>query len=454
MRPRHLWPTLLIALAGCTPGGSEPANSSTSKGGATEKTALTGKVGEGTIEVQAFKGGYDIDFYQAAASEYAKAHSGIKVTVDGDPKIWEKLRPRLVSGTPPDLMFPGWGLDHWALVEDGGLLQLDDALSGKPAEGDGTWRDTFEPALLKLGQQDGKQYVMPYYFNVWGMWYLPDLFAKNGWTVPKSYDDLLALCEKIKAKGIAPITFQGQYPYYMLQGMFLPWVQDLGGMKAVDDLQNLTPGAWKSDAVLKVAAMIKELKDKGDFQQGAVGLSHTESQTAFVNGKAAMIPCGTWLQSEMAKTMPPGTKLAYFNTPAPSGSGDATAVCIDIEPWMVPAKAKNQAGAIDLFKYMTSKSVATKFVEQKGTLMAVKGSADTPKLPEVLKAPLETFKNSKATWSYQARYWYPEFEKEIEGALTALVNGDLTPQAFGDRIEAKAEALRKDENVKKHKLGA
>jgi N-acetylglucosamine transport system substrate-binding protein len=413
---------------------------------------MTGKVGEGSIEVQAFKGGYGIDFYEATAKDYAAAHPNVKVTVDGNPKLWEQLKPRIANGSPPDLMLPGWGLDHWALVEDGGLMQLDEALDSKPAEGSGTWRDTFEPELLKLGAQDGKQYVLPYYFNVWGMWYLPDLFAKNGWQPPKSYDELLALCEKIKAKGIAPITFQGKYPYYMLQGMFLPWVQDIAGMKLINDLQSLTPGAWKSDAVVKVAGMIKELKDKGYFQEGAVGLSHTESQTSFVTGKAAMIPCGTWLQSEMAKTMPAGTKLEYFNTPLVTGNGEPTAVCVDIEPWMVPSKAKNQAGAIDLFKFMTSKTNATKFVEQKATLMAIKGSSDTKNLPEVLKAPLATFTGSKQAWSYQARYWYPELEKEIEGALTSLINGELTPQAFADRIEAKAEEVRKDANVKKHKI--
>ena len=165
---------------------------------------------------------------------------------------------------------------------------------------------------------------MPYYFNVWGMWFDPGLFSRHGWVAPRTYDELLTLCAKIKAAGIAPITFQGKYPYYMLEGMLLPWVQDIGGVQALNEAENLTPGAWKSQAILKAARMIKELQDKGYFETGAVGLTHTEDRkrTSSRAKKAAMIPCGTWLETEMKKTMPAGAQLQYMLTPAPSGTGD------------------------------------------------------------------------------------------------------------------------------------
>ena len=52
----------------------------------------------------------------------------------------------------------------------------------------------------------------------------------------------------------------------------------------------------------------------------------------------------------------------------------------------------------------------------------------------------------------QFRWWYPALEKEVENALTALLNGEITPQAFCDRVEAAAEKTRKDDSVTKHKL--
>jgi N-acetylglucosamine transport system substrate-binding protein len=443
-----------LVLAGCSGSGSSTAAGG---GGKTEDAvtapeAPTGDKPTGDVEVMAFKGGYDIDFYAAAAKEFSDKNPGAKVTVDGDPRVWEKIRPRLVAGSPPSLMLPGWGLDQWAAAEEGQLMLLDAALASPAYGGAGTWGDTFEPKLLKLGQLDGKQFVLPYYFNVWGMWFDPGLFANHGWTPPKTYDELLALAAKIKAAGIAPITFQGKYPYYMLEGMLLPWVQDIGGIKALNDAQNLEPGAWKSPTLVKAAGMIAELRDKGYFETGASGLTHTESQTDFLNGKAAMIPCGTWLDSEMKKTMPAGARLQFMVTPAASGAGDPTAVPIDIEPWMVPSAGKNPNGAVAFFKYMTSLEKAKQFVIEKSTLTAIKGS-EKVKLPPSLVAPLAAFNDSKTPWAYELRYWYPEMETEIENALTELVNGGAA-QKFCDRCEAAADKIRKDDSVKKHKVGA
>jgi N-acetylglucosamine transport system substrate-binding protein len=445
---------LSVLVAGC--GSGDTSASKDAKGGGAASADTGNEVAgtdkpAGTLDVAAFKGGYGIDFYQQSATEFDSKNPGLKTTVTGDPRVWETLRPRFVSDSPPDLCFPGWGMDHWSLAEEGQLMLLDKAMDSKPYEGSGTWKDTFEPSLLALGQQDGHQYVLPYYFNVMGWWYDPGVFAKNGWSVPRTYDDLLKLCDQIKAKGIAPITFQGKYPYYMIDGMLLPWAFDVGGEQAVKDAQNLVPGAWKSPAFLKAAQMIKELNDKGDFEKGAVALSHTESQTDFLQGKAAMIPCGTWLHSEMKNVMQAGAQMDFMLPPVAAGPGDPTNVIIGIEPWMVPSKGKNPNAGIAFFKYMTSLTKAKQFVEQKGTLMAIKGS-DAAKLPPELKTPSAVFKSSKAVWAVQYRQWYPAFEKEIENALTSMLNGELTPGQFCDRVEAAAQKTRDDDSIKKHKV--
>jgi N-acetylglucosamine transport system substrate-binding protein len=434
MKMRRGWlGALALVVAGCTGSAGGDAKSA------------------GSLDVVAFKGGYGIDMYQQMAKEFESKNPGLKVHVDGNPRVWEQLRPRMLSGNPPDLMFPGWGMDHWALIEDGQVMALDAALDGPAPDGKGTWRDTFDPNILKLGQRDGKTYMLPYYTMVWGWWYDPGLFEKNGWTPPKTWNELLALAPKIKAKGIAPITYQGQYPYYMLEGMLLPWAASIGGKQVLDDAQNLVPGAWKSPALLQAAKMIDQLNRAGFFQEGATGMSHTESQTQFLNGKAAMIPCGSWLPSEMKEVMPKGAKLAYFLPPVvEGGKGDPSMVIIGVEPWMVPTDAKNPETAISLFKYMTSLPKAKEFVQKKETLMAIKGS-DEGNLPEVLVKQSEALRGAKQVWSNQYRYWYPAFQKEIEGALTALLNRESTPEKFVERCEALAEATRKDDGIKKYK---
>jgi N-acetylglucosamine transport system substrate-binding protein len=118
---------------------------------------------------------------------------------------------------------------------------------------------------------------------------------------------------------------------------------------------------------------------------------------------------------------------------------------------MVPSEAKNPTAAIAFYKYMTSLDKAKQFVEQKATLMSIKGS-DQAKLPDTLVVPAKLFKESKTVYSFLARQWYQALEKDIEGALTSMVNGDATPEQFCARAEAAAQKTREDSSVKKHKL--
>lgn len=403
-----------------------------------------------TLDVASFQGGYGIDMFETFAQEYAKK-AGITATVKGDPRIWIQLQPRFVGGTPPDLTWPGWGMDYWRLVKEGQLLQLDDALDSMADDGKTKWRDTFEPGLLALGQEEGKTWMLPYHFNINGWWANKGVFDKAGLAIPKTYEELLTVGEALKAKGVAPITFQGQYPYYAIFGFVLPWSISSGGMKALDDMQNLVPGAWKSPAVIKSAEMIKELRDKGFFEKGATGLSHTESQTDFLLGKAAMIPCGTWLYAEMKDVWPAGAQAVFMLPPTLKDGQDPSNVCVGIEPWVIPAKAKNPRGGIDLYKFMTSQDNAVRFIEAKGTLMGIKGANEKAKLPAHLVEPARLFGESKAVWSPMFSIWYPKFKKAIEGATAKLLNGEITPVQFGDECEAAAEELRNDAKVIKHK---
>ena len=192
--------------------------------------------GEGRhVEVQAFKGGYGIDFYQkrGARSTRRRRSRALTITVDGDPHIWEKTPTALRGrGDPPDLAFPG--MEDGPLGARGGGAsspRSDAALDGPPDDGTGkrrrgsSWRDTFEP-LAAQARPDGtgKQYVLPYYFSVMGWWYDPGVLqGPRLGRRRRRTTSLLALCPKIKAAGLAPITYQGKYPYYMIEGMLMPW---------------------------------------------------------------------------------------------------------------------------------------------------------------------------------------------------------------------------------------
>jgi N-acetylglucosamine transport system substrate-binding protein len=90
-------------------------------------------------------------------------------------------------------------------------------------------------------------------------------------------------------------------------------------------------------------------------------------------------------------------------------------------------------------------------VTEKGTLMAIKGANDV-ELPGYLQGAADAFKNSNATYAPLWREWYPTLYKAVEGAITELLNGQLTPEAFGDKIEAEAEKIRNNPDIPKRKV--
>jgi N-acetylglucosamine transport system substrate-binding protein len=415
----------------------------------------------GELEVRVFQGGFGTDFYERAAREYEESHPDVEIDLKGDPRIWEQLRPRFVAGEPPGLTFPGWGMDHYALIYEHQVLPMDDALLTTPyGEATGTWRDTFLPAILKLGEykQPGashaQTYLLPYYLTLNGWWYNVNLFEQNGWQIPKTYSELLALGEKIKAKGIAPLTYQGKYPYYALQGFVLPWAISHGGIEVLQRVEALADGAWTDPSFLRATEMVDELRKKGYFQGGANAMSHTEAQMEFLQGKAAMIPCGTWLESEMKKQMPEGFRMAFFLPPAVDGAkGDPTTLQVGAEPWCIPTQGRNTALAVDFFKYLTSKKKANQFVLEKGTLTAVKGSAEG-ELPATLRGPAKALEEAKVTWTTQYSKWYKGLEEETRTLMAALLQGSITPADFCRKAEEAAAKVRRDPNIPKHQVAS
>ena len=54
---------------------------------------------------------------------------------------------------------------------------------------------------------DGKQYFIPFYYYPWAVFYRKSVFEKNGYTVPKTLDELKTLATQMKKDGLTPIAF-------------------------------------------------------------------------------------------------------------------------------------------------------------------------------------------------------------------------------------------------------
>ena len=66
---------------------------------------------------------------------------------------------------------------------------------------------------------DGKQYFVPLYNYPWAIFYRKSVFAEKGYTIPTTWDELIALAKQMKTDGLVPIAF-GERTAWPAMGTF------------------------------------------------------------------------------------------------------------------------------------------------------------------------------------------------------------------------------------------
>lgn len=408
-----------------------------------------------TLDISWFEGGSGRDYVDFAIAKFQEKYPDVVIKTDIGPKNAETLRPRFVAGNPPDVIMANYSsLDYFALIADGQLAPIDDVLAS-PAPGDETKKleDLFVPGILDRGVSNGKRYILPGFVHYYGFWYDKALFDANGWKVPESYDELVSTSQKIlESSEISPFTYQGLYPSYLLRTMFFPLVASYGGTEAIDDIDNLVPGAWQSDAVINAARDIQEYTDKY-LMDGTIALNHTQAQMEFINGRAAMIPCGTYLENEMKGNWPDNFELKYMFTPVGHENGGKKYTWATCDFISIPAKAQNPEMAKEFLKILYTEEVRTVGAEKSGGVNPIIGGAEG--FDDLLPASV-VYTNSMLSQDGvnvifgKYEIWYKTLYKKAQDSLTALVTGKYTSEQFAKEVEAEAERVRNDDSIMKY----
>ena len=197
-----------------------------------------------TVDAVIFNGGYGIDYAEFAGKQVEAKQQGVTVKVTPTTKVAQTLQPRFVAGDPPDVIDnSGADLIGINTIRDQ-LAELNDVIEAKNYEGK-VIKDTLYEGVTEPGTFDGKFIVLNYALTVYALWYSASLFEKNGWTVPKTYDEMLALGAEAKGKGKYLLGWGKEAATYY-QTMAIASAIKEGG-------DEVTAGAGESQARLLVA---------------------------------------------------------------------------------------------------------------------------------------------------------------------------------------------------------
>jgi N-acetylglucosamine transport system substrate-binding protein len=350
------------ALTSCVGGGA------TTTGGAKGTVSGTnpfGMVDKSTVDAVIFKGGYGIDYANFAGKQVERVQPGSTVKVTAQTNIAQTLQPRFVSGNPPDVIDnSGANLIGINTIRDQ-LEDLTPVINAKNYEGK-VIKDTLYPGVIEPGTFDGKFVQLNYVLTVYAMWYSAALFEANGWTVPKTWDEMLDLGAKAKAAGKYLLGWGKEAATYY-QTMVIGSAIKEGGDEVRLALDNLKPGCWSLKPVQDVLTGLKEIIDAGYMKPGGAGTQFTAAQAQWSNTEDFILyPSGGWIENEMKSQTKQGFKMTGAPEPTVTSGSKFPWEALHStagEGYIVPSKAKNAAGGKEFLRAMLSHDAAVNFAK-------------------------------------------------------------------------------------------
>lgn len=293
--------------------------------------------------------------YKKIIDDYHALHPNvtIKVTWMGR-QLSTKLRPLLQSGTKPDIIEDDLQVMYAGLRKDGLVADLSSYLAQPAVGGTGSWKDSWSSGSLELLSTPGQLTTLPFWVNATQVFYDQRVFDTNGLSAPATWDDLMAICAKLKAKALPCFGQEGGFADY---NMF--WLSELtdrliGPDALVKAATDKTGQVWLQPDYLNAATKEASLVANGDFPKGFEGSQYPAAQIAWVNGKSAMYLLSDWLPSELVDKTPAGFTFRSFPFPTVDGKGSTTDIEMFQWGFSLYRDAPHADAAADFMRYFTS----------------------------------------------------------------------------------------------------
>ena len=271
---------------------------------------------------------------------------------------------------------------------------------------------------------NGKQYAVPYSYYQWGIYYRKDIYEANGISIPKTYDEFLDNCKKLKAKGIASVAIGTKY-LWTAAGWF-----DYINMRTngLDYHINLMLGKTKytDQGVVNTFKNWAKAIDAGCFMDDHQNYSWQEAQPPLINGEAASYLIGNFIVNNLPEETQAQLDFYQFPPIDPSlelGEDAPTEIIF------MPANAQNVENGKKFMAFFAQPENLTAMNNVLGQLSTHSGSAAPS--DRFQRAGAEMLSKSK-TAQFFDRDTTPEMAK---AAMQLMVDFMLEPENMMEILE-------------------
>ena len=247
---------------------------------------------------------------QALLDKY-KEETG--VTIKFEPTVSDQynatLRLALDNGTGPDLFYSRSYAVGQELFDAGFSMDCTDIPGVKENFG--------ESALNAWQTPDGKAFAVPFAAVSHVVYYNKDIFAENSLEVPATFEDFLAVCEALRAKGIEPLANGIASNWDILECVYLGMLPNYVG--GAENRAKYESGELK----MNDEKFLKSLQDFAALAKylpmGFESITNSDGPALLGTGRAAMFIDGSWTCGVWGKDYA-DLNWGTFAIPAPKGN--------------------------------------------------------------------------------------------------------------------------------------
>jgi multiple sugar transport system substrate-binding protein len=411
------------SLAACSSSkkSSSPSSTSTTGGGAAAGGTIT--FGSNYSDA-APKGAF------AALTAAATAKSNVKVTINTvDHNTFQNNISSYLQGTPNDLAtwFAGYRLQFFAAQ---GLLDPIDDVWDKIG-------GNFSDAVKNLSKgADGKYYLVPIYNYPWVVFYNKSVFQKNGYQVPKTWDDFIALTKQMQKDNLVPLAFAEKDGWPALGTFDILNLRINGYDYHIQLMQHKVP--WTDKGVTAVFDQWRELMPY--LQKAANGRVWQDAAKALENKQAGMMFQGS---NQVAANYSAAhlSDLDFFPYPVINQQFGQDYMDAPADGFMMPKKGKNKDAAKAVLEYIGTPEAESTYLKTDQWDVGVANGLIAPSYNAIQKKSVAAIAACKAVSQFMDRDTVPD----MATAMIKLIQGFIdNPSASNvQSIQKSAEAQAK-----------
>lgn len=334
------------------------------------KEQTNGKV---KIEVVQYKP-EAVDVFEELEKKFNETHDNIELVIDSPNDAMTILKTRFIREDYPDIIGIGGDVNYSNFLDSDMLMDISDF--------DGL--DDIKEAYLETDKEleyvpmDGV-YAMPYMANAAGVLYNKDMFEEHGWTIPTTWDEFTALCERIEAEGIQPLYFGFKDSWTCLA----PWNAIAVDLAPSDVCSEVNKGNTTfTDNYREVAEKEKALLAYAQDNPAAYG--YNDACTAFAKGESAMFVIGSYAVPQI-KSVNPDMNIDSFVFPASNNSEENVLNSGNDLQFSIMKNCEHKEEAYEVLRFFMEDENVQSYIDDQSAVPCKKGDFELPSMLDGMK---------------------------------------------------------------------